>query len=76
MEKDKILQCYFSHRGAINGGLIGLGMAISIIGIGLIRTLFIIFCVAIGYYVGKRLSEDKSYITNLLDRILPPGTYR
>jgi len=38
--------------------------------------LFIAIFVIIGYYIGKQISNDKDYIKNLLDRILPPGTYR
>lgn len=76
MSKEKLLGFYNSHRGAVNGGLIGLGIAVLILIINPLRTLFIAICVGIGYYIGKRLSEDKDCIKNLLDRVLPPGTYR
>lgn len=76
MNKENFFQFYQSHRGAVNGGLIGLAVAILILLINPFRTLFIALCVGIGYYIGKRLSEDKDFVKNLLDRILPPGTYR
>lgn len=76
MDREKLLEFYHSHRGGINGALTALFVAILILTIGFFRTLFIFICVTIGYYVGNKLSEDKNYIKNFLDRILPPGTYR
>lgn len=76
MDKESLLRFYLSHRGGINGAAIGLIIAVAILIIGFFETLFIALCVGIGYYIGKRLSEDKDYIRNLLDKILPPGTYR
>lgn len=76
MSSEKMLKFYNSHRGEINGALIGFIVASVILIIGFFRTLFIAICVGIGYYIGKRLSEDKEYLKNLLDRVLPPGTYR
>ncbi len=76
MNKEKLFQFYNSHRGGVIGGIVGLVIACAILIIGFLHTLFIAICVGIGYYIGKRLSEDKDYIKNLLDRVLPPGTYR
>lgn len=76
MNKEKLLQFYNSHRGGVNGGAVGFAMGCAILIIGLFNTLFIAICVGIGYYIGKRLSQDKDYVKNLLDRVLPPGTYR
>lgn len=67
---------YQARRGAINGAAIGLLVAVLVLLIGPIRVIFLAICVGVGYYIGKRLSEDKDYIKNLLDRVLPPGTYR
>lgn len=76
MNKETILDFYNSHRGEINGAVIGVLFGIIVLLIGIFRTLFIAICGGVGYYVGKRLSQDKDYVKNLLDRILPPGTYR
>lgn len=76
MDKEKLLDFYDSHRGGINGALAGLIIAVFILVIGFFRTVFIAICVGIGYYIGNRISEEKDYLKNLLDRILPPGTYR
>jgi uncharacterized membrane protein len=73
---ENIKEFYDSHRGGINGAIIGLIIAIAILTLGFFRVLFIAICIGVGYYIGKRLHEDKEYLKNLLDRILPPGTYR
>ena len=76
MDKEKILEFYKSHHGGINGALMGLVLAIFFLVVGFFKTVFIALCVGIGYYIGSKITEDRDYIRNLLDRILPPGTYR
>ena len=76
MDKEKILKFYDSHRGGVNGALTGFIVAVVILILGLLRTIFIVFCAGTGYYIGKKIYEDKDYIKNLLDKVLPPGTYR
>ncbi|TYQ13372.1 UNVERIFIED_CONTAM: putative membrane protein [Acetivibrio alkalicellulosi] len=76
VNKEKILSFYRSHFGEVNGALAGLIISVIILLIGFFKTLFIVICVLVGYYIGKKISDDKEYIKNFLDRILPPGTYR
>ena len=40
------------------------------------ETLFIAVCVVVGYIIGKQIQKDKTFIKNILDKILPPGSYR
>jgi uncharacterized membrane protein len=74
--KEKIFEFYRTHITEINGAFIGLLFSILVLAIGVFRTVFVVAFVISGYYLGKRLSRDKEYLKNLLDRILPPGTYR
>ncbi|AUS96167.1 hypothetical protein CDQ84_04780 [Clostridium thermosuccinogenes] len=76
MDKEKLIQFYMTHRGGINGALTGFVISVLVLTIGLFRTLFIVIFVALGYFLGKKLTEDSDYIKNLLDKILPPGMYR
>jgi uncharacterized membrane protein len=76
MDKQKVYEIYRQHKGEILGAAFGLSIAIIVLLLGILKALFIVICVVFGYYIGKRLSQDKDYIKNLLDRILPPGTYR
>jgi len=72
----RLYKFYRTHYWGINGGLIGLGLGLSVVMIGLIQTLFIAICILIGYYIGKRLQKDRDFLRKLLDKILPPGSYR
>ena len=76
MDKQKLYEVYRAHKGEIIGAAIGLAIAVIVLLLGVLKALFVVICVVFGYYIGKRLSQDKDYIKNLLDRILPPGTYR
>ena len=76
MSLEKLINFYKTHFGEINGALFGLLFAICTLVAGFFQTIFIALCVLIGYYIGKKISRDKDYLRNLLDRILPPGTYR
>lgn len=76
MDKQKLYEVYKQHKGELIGAAIGLAIAVTVLLLGVLKALFIVVCVVFGYYIGKRLSQDKDYIKNLLDRILPPGTYR
>ena len=76
MNLERILCTMRTHRGGIIGAVIGLILAVLILLLGFFKVLFIAIFAGIGYYIGKRIHDDKDYIKNLLDRVLPPGTYR
>ncbi|MBP5311420.1 MAG: DUF2273 domain-containing protein [Clostridia bacterium] len=60
----------------INGALAGLFIGLSFHFLGIIATLFLALCTFAGYWIGRQLKKDKSFLRNLLDKILPPGSYR
>ncbi len=76
MSFEKILTYCASHKGQVTGTLVGFSIAVLILLIGFFKVLFIAIFTGVGYYIGKRIHEDKDYLKNLLDRVLPPGTYR
>lgn len=76
MNKQVLTVFYNQHKGEILGAAIGFVIAVIVLILGLLKALFIVLCVVFGFYIGKKLYQDKDYIKNLLDRILPPGTYR
>lgn len=76
MDKQKLSEFYRLHKGEILGAAIGFSFAVIVLLLGVIKALFVVLCVVFGFYIGKKLYQDKDYIKNLLDRILPPGTYR
>lgn len=75
MAKEKILrfiQGLGNNKGKTIGSIIGFIVAILILTIGFFKTLFIVFCTFIGYYIGKK-SDNQEDFKEFLDRILPPG---
>lgn len=68
----QIVDAFDGHRGKILGVAAGFILSLLIINYGLIRSLFIIFCVVSGYYIGRRI-DDKEDFREIFERILPPG---
>ena len=67
---------YKSHKGRVNGAILGFLFALAVILFGLLGSIFIALCVLIGYYIGKKLENDKKFVRRLLDKLFPPGRYR
>jgi len=61
------------NRGRIVGLVIGLTVGFGVKWLGLLWTLFISLCAAVGYFVGLRLDENQEGLLEFLDRVLPPG---
>lgn len=72
----RIYKFYRRNFHSINGSFIGLVIGLSFVFLGFFKTLFIVFCMLVGNYVGKKIQKDKNFIKNLLEKILPPGSYR
>jgi uncharacterized membrane protein len=49
------------HRGKVIGIVLGLIAGILFITYGFLRSIFIIFCIVLGYFIGKRIDENKSF---------------
>lgn len=72
----RLYKFYRAHYYPVNGALIGLLLGLSFHFLGFFATLFIGFCVFVGYWIGKKLQKDKYFIKNIIDKIIPPGSYR
>jgi uncharacterized membrane protein len=64
-----------AHSGKIIGVLIGFILALLILAIGFFQALFVLFCMVVGYILGKWI-DDKEDLMEILDKLLPPGTHR
>ncbi|PKM78608.1 MAG: hypothetical protein CVU90_01005 [Firmicutes bacterium HGW-Firmicutes-15] len=53
-----ILYVITEHRGKTIGILLGLAASILFISYGFWRTIFIVFCIVVGYLIGKKLDEN------------------
>lgn len=49
------------HRGKFIGITVGLVVAVLILAFGFWRSLFVIFCIVVGYFIGKRIDDNKSF---------------
>lgn len=59
---ERLLQLILEeHRGKVIGVSLGLLAAIIIIAVGFWRAMFVIFCVLLGYFIGKRIDENKNF---------------
>ena len=76
MDFEKITKFYSSNKNGIIGAVIGIIIAVVILCLGLWKTLFIAFFAIAGYYGGTLLEQGKGLLKAIIDKILPPGTYR
>ncbi|MDU2066677.1 MAG: DUF2273 domain-containing protein [Sporomusaceae bacterium] len=75
MNRELIEAIWEHHSGKIVGALSGFLIATFILFFGFFHTLFVLFCIGIGYFIGKRIDE-KEDIMDILERFLPPGYHR
>jgi len=76
MDMNQFAKFYNSNKGGVIGALIGIVIAILILWLSFWTTLFIAILGIIGYYIGGAIFQGKNFIRELIDRIIPPGTYR
>lgn len=63
-----ILYLVTEHRGKVIGIFLGLLASILFITYGFWRTIFVIACIVLGYFIGKKIDEDanlETWIKNL-----------
>ena len=64
-----------AHSRKIISVSIGFILGILILAIGFLQALFVMFCMVVGYVIGKWI-DDKEDLMEILDKLLPPGTHR
>ena len=72
----KLYRFYRNNYWGVNGALVGLLLGLALVFLGLMKTIILLVCILAGYFVGRMLQKDKNFLKNLLDKILPPGSYR
>ncbi|MCL1976221.1 MAG: DUF2273 domain-containing protein [Firmicutes bacterium] len=55
MEAEFFIKLWHNHKGKIIGVLGGLVFALFVISFGFLEALFICICIALGFYLGKRI---------------------
>ncbi len=69
--KEDLLIIIYNNKGKILGGLIGFLFGIIFLVVGFFKTLLILICTIIGYFLGSRWDIEGN-LKKFLDRILPP----
>ncbi len=69
MDKHLFIEWITLHRGKIIGAAAGMAIGISVILFGVLKTLFVAICVALGYLAGKQL-DDRVDIRDKILRLL------
>ena len=72
----KLYRFYKNHYYEVTGGLIGLALGLSFVLFGIIKTIVLAVCIFLGLFVGRKLKADRNFVKNIIDKILPPGSYR
>ena len=68
----EFLQTLIRNKGKTIGTLFGFVIAILVISIGFFKTLFIVLCTWLGYFLGKK-TDNQENIREIIERILPPS---
>jgi uncharacterized membrane protein len=66
-----ILKELLAYKGRILGGIIGLSAGLLWAFMGFWRAFAFVLCIALGYYIGKRVDQKES-LTDIFNRVLPP----
>lgn len=70
MWKERLLDYFNKNKGSSIGALVGLLIGIFVLWINFFRTLFLVICIFIGYYIGKKKDKNESFL-DLIQKILP-----
>ena len=60
----KLYRFYRNNYWGINGAVIGLLLGLALVFLGLLKTVIIAICVLAGYFVGRKLQQDKNFLRN------------
>lgn len=59
------------HKGKITGVILGFIVGLLILIFGFFKALFLIFCCAVGYFIGKAIDKNIP-IREFINKFLPP----
>ena len=69
LNKEKMIEYYYSHKGEAIGAMIGLTFALGVLLLGIFKLIFISICIFAGYYIGKKIHKDPDLLRKIRDRI-------
>jgi len=67
---------WMEHRGKTAGLLLGVCFGVGILLVGFFKTVFVLFCGALGLFIGKKIDDEEDMdLRDIFSKILPP-TFR
>lgn len=70
MNKERILEYYESHKGEVIGAGLGLIFAVFVLIFGFWKMLFVVFCSAMGWYIGKKAYKNNNFFREVIAKII------
>lgn len=67
-----LAEFFLTYKGRLLGALVGLITGLIVVIYDWISGLYFLFCLGVGYYIGK-LVDGKHTFRQILEKILPPG---
>jgi uncharacterized membrane protein len=64
-----------NSRWRVIGVVAGLLIGILFLLLGFFKTIFLMICVGLGFFIGNKLDKKEDLI-DFLDRLLPPGYHK
>jgi hypothetical protein len=61
------------HGGRLWGAVVGFVFSVMVMRFGVIWTMFIAAAVLAGYLIGRHLDDEQEDLSEMLERLLPPG---
>ncbi len=61
-----------TKKGRLMGVLVGILLGFAIMKYGFWKTLFIMICAGLGYFIGKRIDDQRGF-EDILEQVLPRG---
>ena len=71
MWQDILRKLFMTSRWRIIGATVGLVVGILFLLLGFVRTVFLLLCIGIGFYIGYKMDAGEDLV-DLLDNLLPP----
>jgi len=70
-EAEELVRLLIQHRGKVLGSIFGFIVGWVVIIFGWLEALSLVFCVAVGYVIGRQMDRKES-LRELLERLFPP----
>lgn len=69
MLKEDLKNFIKTHPARVGGSTVGFIIGILFLFVGFFKTIFLLFCIFVGYYFGRRLDNDEDFFEVLSELI-------